>query len=94
MVSIQKNVFVKKRDMKNLQFRTLLLCYKVYVTEKYIETEDATLKFPIFQSSDIVRRPQNLKKSPTCFDIYSVTSKQVGYFLQNFVAFSDNLNFI
>ena len=32
------------------------------------------------------------EKSPTCFDIYSVTSKQVGDFFQNSVAFSENLN--
>ena len=32
------------------------------------------------------------KKSPTCFDIYTVTSKQVGYFFSNFVAFSECLN--
>ena len=29
-----------------------------------------------------MRRPLNLKKSPTCFDVYSVASKQVGYFFQ------------
>jgi hypothetical protein len=34
-----------------------------------------------------VRRPQNLKKSPTCFDIYSVASKQVGDFFKNVVLF-------
>ena len=29
-----------------------------------------------------MRRPQNLKKSPTCFDVCSVMSKQVGDFLK------------
>ena len=33
------------------------------------------------------------KKSPTCFDIYTVTSKQVGDFFSNFVAFSECLDF-
>ena len=31
------------------------------------------------------------KKSPTCFDIYSITSKQVGFCFSNFVAFSECL---
>ena len=34
-----------------------------------------------------------MKKSPTYFDIYSVTSKHVGDFFQIFEAFSENLNF-
>ena len=33
-----------------------------------------------------------MKKYPTCFDVYSVTSKQVGDFFQIFVAFSEKLN--
>jgi hypothetical protein len=37
----------------------------------------------------VVRRPQNLKKHPNCFNVFSVISKQVGYF----VAFSENLIF-
>jgi hypothetical protein len=37
----------------------------------------------------VVRRPQNLKKHPNCFNVFSVKSKQVGYF----VAFSENLIF-
>ena len=32
-------------------------------------------------------------KSPTCFDIYSVASKQVGDFFKNFVVFSEKLKF-
>ena len=36
----------------------------------------------------IMRRPQNLKKSPTFFEIYLVTSKKVEDFFQIFVAFS------
>ena len=46
-----------------------------------------------------MRRPQDLKKSPTCLDktivFSSVASKQVGgIFFQIFVAFSEKLNFI
>ena len=33
------------------------------------------------------------KKSPTCFALYSVPSKQVGYLKENLVS-SENLNFI
>ena len=33
------------------------------------------------------------EKKSTCFEIYSVASKQVGDFFQIFVAFSENLNF-
>ncbi len=32
-----------------------------------------------------MRRPQNLKKSPTCFNVYSVTSKQVEAFFFKFL---------
>ena len=34
-----------------------------------------------------------MKKYSTCFDIYSVTSKQVRDFFQIFVTFSENLDF-
>ena len=34
-----------------------------------------------------------MKKSPTCFDIYTATSKQVGFSFSNCVAFSECLNF-
>ena len=41
-----------------------------------------------------MRKPQNLKKSPTCFDVYSVASKTSRrFFFQIFVAFLENLNF-
>ena len=40
-----------------------------------------------------MRRPQNLEKSPTCFDIYSVNVKTSGRSFQIFVAFSEKLNF-
>ena len=43
-----------------------------------------------------MRRPQNLKKSPTCFDETAVFTqyKTSGRFLQIFVAFSEKLDFI
>ena len=44
--------------------------------------------YTLWWSSDFLRRPQNLKKSPTCFDVYSVASKQVGYFFFKFRGFS------
>jgi hypothetical protein len=49
-----------------------------------------------------MRRPQNLKKSPTCFDKAAVLTKQLfllssiktnGRFFQFFVVFSGKLNF-
>ena len=47
----------------------------------------------LFKSSDIVRRPQNLKKSPTLFWNFLQTSKQGGRYFQICVAFSEYLNF-
>jgi hypothetical protein len=43
-----------------------------------------------------LRRPQNLKKSPTWFNKTAVLSsiKTSGRFFQTFVAFSEKLNFI
>ena len=40
-----------------------------------------------------MRRPQNLKSSSTCFDVYLIASKQTGDFFQIFVACSEKLNF-
>ena len=45
-----------------------------------------------------MRRPQNWKKSPTCYGKKSfftqyISSKQVGDFFQIFVAYSEKLNF-
>ena len=45
------------------------------------------------QSSDIVRRPQNLKKSPTLRKCYLVRSNQSERFLHIIAGFSENLNF-
>ena len=37
-------------------------------------------------------KPQNLKKSPTCFDVYVLSSVKISF--QIFVAFSEKLSFI
>ena len=31
-----------------------------------------------------------MKQSPICFDVYTVTPKEVGYIFQVFVAYSEN----
>ena len=49
----------------------------------WFQLKELLIKLPMtlwrFSTKDIVRRPQNLKKNPTFFEIYSVTSKQVRY---------------
>ena len=53
-----------------------------------------TFSFSLFKSSDIVRRPQNLKKISQNYLNSNVTPKQSGLLFQICVAFSEYLNFI
>ena len=52
-----------------------------------------SFRFWINQSSGFPRRPQNLKQSPTWFDVYILNVKSSGILLQIFVAFSVYPNF-
>ena len=52
------------------------------------------LFFSIIYCSETMRRPHHLKESPSFFFLnFLLTSKQFGRWFQNFVAFSEYLNF-
>ena len=55
-----------------------LVCGTIHLLHPYISIS------PFPMSVLFLRRPEILEKSPTCFDIYSVTSKQEDIFLQIF----------
>ena len=49
---------------------------------------------PMYVKLKYWEKETELEKSPTCFGVFSLTSKQEGYFFQLFEAFLKNRNFI